>query len=101
MKSNGDFDEFWNLYPRRVAKKAASKSYARALKDTTHEQIVEGVTRYAAYCKSRGTDAQYIAHPATWLNQGRWDDELDAHGGLDRGLATAIRDRLGTGPQRH
>ena len=20
---------------------------------------------------------QYIPHPATWLNQGRWDDELE------------------------
>jgi len=23
------------------------------------------------------SDGKYIPHPATWLNQGRWDDEVD------------------------
>jgi hypothetical protein len=25
-------------------------------------------------------DGQYIPNPSTWLNQGRWDDELEAQG---------------------
>jgi hypothetical protein len=89
------FEEFWNLYPRRIAKKAALKSYLRALKDTTHAKIIEGVKRYASYCNTKGTEPQFIAHPATWLNQGRWDDELDAGGGLGHAIASAIGERLG------
>lgn len=68
------FDTFWQCYPRRVAKLAAKKAYDKALKHATHQQIMEGVERYAIH--TRSTEHQFIKHPASWLNAGCWEDEL-------------------------
>lgn len=68
------FDQFWDCYPRKVAKLAALKAYYRALKIATHEQIVIGVGRY----KRNKPEYADWCHPATWLNAGRWMDEDDA-----------------------
>jgi hypothetical protein len=71
------FDEFWKVYPRKVAKADAAKAYAKVMKGPsapTVEQLLEAVARYAKAQK----DPQYVAHPATWLRQGRWEDEQEA-----------------------
>ena len=72
-----NFEEFYAAYPRKVGKKAAEKSWDKLIKmGTNPNEIIEGAKRYAA--AKRGTDQQYIAHPATWLNAGRWQDEMGA-----------------------
>lgn len=67
------FNEFWQAYPRREGKAAAKKAFVKAVEQVTPDEIVAGARRF-------GTDPnlpakQYIPHPATWLNAGRWDDE--------------------------
>jgi hypothetical protein len=66
------FDEFWKIYPRRVGKQAAIRMYKRALKLTTAEKILRAAKSYAS--EREGKEMQFTAHPATWLNAGRWDD---------------------------
>jgi hypothetical protein len=66
------FDVFWDVYPRRVAKKAAQRAWATACKNTPPENIIEGAKRYR---DDPHRDAQYTAHPATWLNNERWFDD--------------------------
>lgn len=71
------FDEFWKAYPRRVAKADALKAYAKVMKGPgapTLEQLLQAVARYA----KAHTDPKYVAYPATWLRQGRWEDEQEA-----------------------
>jgi uncharacterized protein YdaU (DUF1376 family) len=68
------FDEFWSVYPRKVAKPAAVKAYAKAVASHGVEVVIEGAKRYAAAVM--GKDAQYIAHAATWLGAERWADDL-------------------------
>lgn len=75
MKEVEGFTEFWGIYPRRVAKLAAMKAYARALKMATAEEINRGAKIYAH--ERLGKDAQFTAHAATWLNAGRWADEVE------------------------
>lgn len=67
------FDEFWSTYPKRVAKQAAIKAWRKAIKIADPDTIINGARRYAE--ARRGDDPQYTAHPSTWLNAGRWDDE--------------------------
>jgi hypothetical protein len=67
------FDDFWVVYPRKIGKKAARKAWDTALKDASADEIVAGAKRYRDW-PSR--EARYTTHPTTWLNQGRWDDEL-------------------------
>lgn len=77
-KTYPQFDAFWDAYPRRVGKKAAEKAYAKAITglngtEDPHGKILRAVQTYAAEV----TDPKFIAHPTTWLNGGRWDDEPD------------------------
>lgn len=71
-----EFDEFYKLYPRKVAKQAALKAYKTARKKHSAAVILEGLQRYLVEVSDK--DKQFIAHPATWLNGGRWGDELAA-----------------------
>ena len=74
--NGGAFDEFWNAYPRKIAKKEAVKKFAKAVKDGTDPNtIIAGAKTYAA--SVAGKEQKYVAHPTTWLNQGRWEDEAD------------------------
>lgn len=66
------FDEFWRIFPRRVAKQAAIRMYKRALKLTTPAEILRAAKQYAQ--ERAGQDANYTKHPATWLNAGCWGD---------------------------
>lgn len=68
-----DFNEFWMSYPRKVGKQAAIKAHEKALKLTTPEKIIEGVE--SLRITVAGKDPQFTPHPATWLHEGRWDDE--------------------------
>jgi hypothetical protein len=70
--SSNKFDEFWVVYPRKVGKQDAQRAYLRALKNATHEEIVEGAQRYAS---DPNRVEQFTAHPATWLNRGSWGDQ--------------------------
>lgn len=68
----GEFDAFWQQYPRKVGKGDARKAYARARRKATPEALLASVAVLArAY---QGQDVKYIPHPATWLNAERWSD---------------------------
>lgn len=69
------FDDFWVVYPRRIGKQAAIKFWNQSVKKTDPVAIIDGAKRFAVECK--GKEPQYIPHPATWLNHGRWDDEIE------------------------
>jgi hypothetical protein len=69
---NNEFEIFWNIYPRKVAKKAAELAFARAAKHTPVAIILSGAARYA---KDPNRVEAYTAHAATWLNAHRWSDE--------------------------
>ncbi len=79
------FDEFWRLYPRRVAKKAAVQALRRVERsgEVAFASLLEAVDRYAE--SVAGKDPQYIAHPTTWLHQGRWEDDPAGLGGVQNG----------------
>ncbi|MCP4928811.1 MAG: helix-turn-helix domain-containing protein, partial [Gammaproteobacteria bacterium] len=66
------FEEFWKAYPRKVAKPAAVRAF-KAVKAEKHLQaiVVNLKTRYIA------TEKKFIPNPSTYLNQRRWEDELD------------------------
>lgn len=68
------FDQFWEVVPRKVGKKAAQKAFRIALKDVDADQIIAAMTAYARKVVSEKIEPQFICHPSTWLNEGRWDD---------------------------
>jgi len=66
-----DFAVFWLAYPRRIAKGAARKAFALAIRKTTLEAILSAIEAY----KKHKPEQIDFCHPATWLNAERWDDE--------------------------
>jgi hypothetical protein len=70
------FDEFWSKYPRKVAKKTAMQSFAKLPMDE-QELAIDALDTHLEYWKIKETETDFIPHPATWLNQGRYFDELE------------------------
>lgn len=77
------FGEFWSAYPRKVGKDAARKAFAKRKPDP--ELLAKMLAAVAIQAKStqwQRDGGQYIPHPSTWLNEGRWNDgEGAAQGG--------------------
>ncbi len=96
------FEDFWNASPRKIAKASAQKAYAKALRLTDASTLLNAIRSYAE--ARQGQDQQYTAHPATWLNAGRWMDTPETHtkgtpnGKGDQRLAAALRGAAVTSP---
>lgn len=67
------FNAFWKDYPRKVGKDLARKAFEKALKRTDAHTIMGGLETLRI--EVAGKDQQFIPHPTSWLNAGRWADE--------------------------
>ena len=74
MKKEEKFLKFWSLYPRKVAKVAAQRSWKR-LKNKDIDEIFKVL--HGHMMRWKGTELQFIPHASTWINQRRWEDELE------------------------
>lgn len=78
VSQSPDFLAFWQLYPRKVGKLTAIRAYSRAISNgAVPDDIFAGVQRYREEIASEGTESRFIAHPSSWLNAGRWMDEVE------------------------
>lgn len=72
-----DFDVFWALYPRRVAKADARRAWAKISPDL-YPAVIAGLQLQLKHNQQWQRDGgQYIPYPATWLNGERWEDEME------------------------
>lgn len=70
------FERFWLAYPRKVGKADARKAFAKVkVPIETLLSAIEQQTRSEQWTRENG---RFIPNPATWLNQGRWEDEIAA-----------------------
>ena len=74
-RTDAEFNEFWSHYPRKVCKKAARKSFDKV--DVPVEVLIDALERHKKSDQWRKDNGQFIPHPATWLNNARWEDELN------------------------
>ena len=75
------FERFWETYPRKTAKTEAIKAFEKLKPDenmlNTMINAIDKQKQSEQWTKDGG---QFIPHPATWLNQHRWEDELPMAG---------------------
>ena len=73
LKYNDEFNDWWNLYPRKAGSK--QKAFILYLKIT--DKVIgtdELYTKTVQYKNSvHGQDQKFIPHPTTWLNGRRWE----------------------------
>jgi hypothetical protein len=65
-----EFETFWTLYPKKVAKADAQKAWKQVLKKKTSDEMIALVK---AYSESKLPDHQFIPYPASWLNKGLYE----------------------------
>lgn len=73
-----DFEErFWEVVPLKVGKDAAMRALGRVRRKRrcTFAKLIASMQRYANSVV--GKERRFIKHPATWLNHGCYDDELE------------------------
>ena len=71
------FERFWAVYPRKAAKAAARRAFDRINPDEALMEIMTtAIEKWKKTEQWNDNDGRYIPHPATWLNQRRWEDEL-------------------------
>ena len=70
------FEDFWELYPRKVGKKMARTAWLK-LTDKQKVAAMTALPNHLQYWKQKETDSEFIPFPATWLNQERFEDEID------------------------
>lgn len=71
------FDEFWQNYPTKVAKPAALKAWkklkpSQALQDTILRDLAIRTANDRRWIEG------FIPNPSTYLNQARWEDEIQS-----------------------
>ncbi|GIO40172.1 hypothetical protein J41TS12_50330 [Paenibacillus antibioticophila] len=92
------FEKFYEIYPRRISKKKAEESWKRLCnqKDFDPIRALEQTQNFADTCKLLETETKFIAYPATFLNQKRYEDYsvVDPEGLV--GTKTAEKKRTGS-----
>jgi uncharacterized protein YdaU (DUF1376 family) len=83
------FTHFWKLYPRREGKAIAAKSWDRLTLDQQRRAYL-ALKDQLKVLEMRAKDPRgnFCPLPATWINQGRFDDELAQ--GVPTNLATFV-----------
>ena len=72
MTYSAKFCRWWTAYPRKIAKGAAAKAFAKLPADVDLDTLQEITALFSASFKGRGP---YCPHPATWLNNRCWEDD--------------------------
>ena len=69
------FETFWRHYPRKVGKDDARKAFKKRKPDLDLLAVMlTAIERQKSESQWQKDGGQFIPHPATWLNQGRWQD---------------------------
>jgi uncharacterized protein YdaU (DUF1376 family) len=69
-------EKFYQAYPKHVDPRDAEKAFAKAVaKGTDPEWIIARAAVFAEAHRVAGTEKQFIAAPAVWLNKGGYDSE--------------------------
>lgn len=78
------FDEFWQAYPKKAAKPAARKAWAKAVKRASADVIIAGAKAYAKWLAEPlkpGEFKPHPKHPQGWLNDDRWAEFVSGNDG--------------------
>lgn len=80
-----DFGQFWERYPRKIAKSDAQARFDRLIRSQEDfYSLLEALARFRDFHEEKGTESRFIPHPATFLGTKeipRWRDWLDEGNG--------------------
>ena len=71
------FERFWEVWPRKVARKAARSAFERLAPDDGMTDRMIAAVRLQMERDSRFRETRYTPHPATWINGAEWENGYD------------------------
>ena len=74
-----DFNQFWEAYPKKRGKQQAQKTWEKLRKKGQLPPVGEIIAAVKAHCETpewQEREGKFIPYPSTWLNGGRWEDEV-------------------------
>jgi len=72
------FLTFWGSYPKKVGKGAAFRAWKRIKPgEKKAQQIIDSVSKHKNTPAWKKEEGRFIPNPATFLNQQRYDDEIE------------------------
>lgn len=75
---DSNFITFWNLYPKKTGKGDAWRAWQKLkIGSALSARIFESVREHINCRQWQKDEGQYIPNPATFLNQRRFDDEVE------------------------
>lgn len=84
------FAEFWEVYPRKVARPAAEKAWNKIGADSFADRLIQDVA-FRAMNDAAWRDKKFIPHASTYLNNERWTDEVQKYEAPRRNLSAVER----------
>ena len=76
--TSGGFETFWSAYPRKVGKAVARQVWERLAKGPEFVgRVLDAIARQRQSDQWTREGSRFIPHPATWLRQCRWEDEIE------------------------
>jgi len=69
-----DFDDFWEVYPRKEGREQAAAAFLQALSRSAPEMLINCARAYAT--RMVGTEPKFIKMPNNWLSNGSWADDV-------------------------
>lgn len=69
------FNDFWREYPKKVGKAKAEQTWKKI--DADPLVVIKALAKHKKTAQWTKDGGQFIPNPATWLNQKRWEDEVD------------------------
>lgn len=74
------FLQFWKVYPKKVGKQDALKAFKKINPNQELvEQMISVIDKAKHTTQWTKNNGQYIPNPSTWLNQGRWEDDVESY----------------------
>lgn len=72
------FEKFWKLYPRKVNKFKTEEWFKKNNPgDKLFDVMMKRLQRYNLSEEWAKENGKYIPYPTTWLNQKRWEDDVE------------------------
>lgn len=72
-----DFDIFYAAYPKKKGKLAAIRRWAKMKERPPLDVLLAAIEAQKKSKQWLQDNGQYIKHPATWLHDGAWEDEVE------------------------
>lgn len=73
-----NFETFWISYPKKIGKHATEKAWNKVKNSGEFQSLMNALTKQKESEQWKVDGGKYIPNPVNWINQRRWEDEVNS-----------------------